>query len=168
MIISLIAAIGKNRELGLNGKIPWYIPEDFKLFKKITSHHPIVMGRKTFESIGKALPNRKTIIITKNKNYSFKNKNVLISYSKDEALKLAKEHSNGKKEVFIVGGANIYQLFLKDASRLYLSIVEYYGKADTYFPYFNLDNWIISKEKKFSKNNKTPAWDFKLLNKKSS
>ncbi len=130
MIISLIAAIGKNNELGKNNTLLWHLPADMKHFKEITSLHTVIMGRKTFESIGKPLPNRRNIVITRDKNYQADG--VEITHSFEEALSLVK---NKDEEVFIVGGAEIYKQALEFANKLYITHIEAKDKnADVFFP----------------------------------
>ena len=132
--ISLIAAMGKNREIGDHGKIPWRIPKDFAHFKELTEQHAIIMGRKTFESIGIALPNRRNIIITRQKDFHAAGCTVVDSL--DAALSLA-----GNGEVFVIGGAEVYREALSKASRMYLTFIDADFSADTYFPEFDVDEW---------------------------
>ncbi len=130
--ISLIAAIAsENRALGKGMELIYKIPEDLKRFKELTSNHVIIMGRKTFESIGKALPNRINIVVTHDPNFS--SENVVVTHSLDEALRLA-ELREGDGEVFIIGGGQIYQEAINKANKLYLTIVEGNPEADTFFP----------------------------------
>lgn len=131
MKISLIAAIAsENRALGKNNRLIYYIPEDLKRFKQITSGHPIIMGRKTFESIGQPLPNRKNIVVTHDKDYFAEG--ITVVHSVEEALKEAE----GTDEVFIIGGGQIYQEAIKLADKLYLTVIEGNPEADTFFPDF--------------------------------
>ena len=132
MNISIIAAIGKNNELGKKGDLIWKLPNDLKNFKKITEGHTIIMGRKTFESIGKILPNRKNIIITRNKK--FKVPGVEIAHSLKEALSMSRLNLD-TKEVFIIGGGEIYKEAMKIAQKLYITHIDAEDKeADTFFP----------------------------------
>ena len=111
MDISLIVAHGNNREIGKDNKLLWHISEDLKNFKKVTLNHILIMGRKTFESIGRPLPKRKTIILTKQKDYSTP-EGCLVAHSVDEALEMAKMCTNfNQDEIFIAGGGEIYRLF---------------------------------------------------------
>lgn len=144
MKLSMVAAIGKNRELGKNNKLLWHIAEDLKRFKKITFGHTVIMGRKTFESIGYPLPNRINIVITSNPDYQVQN--CLIVNSLEEAIKLAKKHDN--EEIFIIGGGQIYQQSIKFADKLYLTIVEGNYDADTFFPdYSKFTKKVFEEEK---------------------
>lgn len=133
--ISIIAAIASgNRALGKNGRLIYYIPEDLKRFKKVTSGHPIIMGRKTFESIGHPLPDRTNIVITRDEDYFAEG--VEMSHSLDEALRLA-SLAQGDDEVFVIGGGQIYEEAMPFADKLYLTIVEGNPDADTFFPPFS-------------------------------
>lgn len=135
--VSIIAAISENRALGKNGKLLWHIPEDMKRFKKLTEGHVIIMGRKTFESIGKPLPNRINIVVTHNPavtilDRSSQDGNMFICQSLEEALEVAKQKE--EEEIFIIGGGQIYQQAMKYADKLYLTIVKGKFEADTFFP----------------------------------
>lgn len=146
-IISIIAAIGENRELGKNNKLLWHIPEDFKRFKEITSNHPVIMGRKTYESIGKPLPNRVNIIVTRDKN--FHAENCFAVYSLEAAIDLAK--TKDEKEIFIIGGGQIYNQAINIADKLYLTIVKEKFGADTFFPdYSGFKEVVFHKEGRYN------------------
>lgn len=130
-LVSIIAAIGKNRELGKDNKLLWSIPEDMKRFRDKTRNHPVIMGRKTFESIGKVLPHRTNIVITRNRD--FKAKDAYVFSSLEKAIDFAK--TKDTKEIFIIGGAQIYTQALPLADKLYLTLVDKeYPFADSYFP----------------------------------
>ena len=134
--ISIIAAIGKNYELGRNNDLLWHISADLKRFKKITSGHPVIMGRKTFDSINnKPLPKRRNIIITHSLEYFYPD--IEIVHSVDEALKKIE----ADEEVFILGGATIYEQILPVANNMYLTLVDKEYEADTFFPRFDPDQW---------------------------
>lgn len=137
--ISIIAAISQNLVLGKDNKLLWHIPEDFARFKKITSGHPVIMGRKTFESIGKPLSNRTNIIITRDENY--KTEGCLVVHSLEEAIKLA----NGKK-IFIIGGGQIYKQAISLADKLYLTVIKKDFSGDTYFPDYGRFKKVIYKK----------------------
>ncbi|MEK7471589.1 MAG: dihydrofolate reductase [Patescibacteria group bacterium] len=129
-MISLIAAIGKNNELGKGNTLLWHLPADMKHFKEITTLHPVIMGRKTFESIGKPLPNRRNIVITRNLNY--KMDGVELVYSLNEALDL---FPNQNEEIFIIGGAELYKQTMPVADKLYITHIDAEDKdADAFFP----------------------------------
>ena len=143
MKISMIAAIASgNRALGKDNKLIYHIREDLQRFKKLTSGHIIIMGRKTFESIGKPLPNRTNIVITHDKTYSVEG--IIVVHSLDEALRLVQ--LKGDDEVFIIGGGQIYQEAIKKADKLYLTIVEGSPDADTFFPdYFDFKKVVFEE-----------------------
>ncbi len=143
MKISMIAAIASgNRALGLNGRLIFHIPDDLKRFREITSGHPIIMGRKTFESIGFPLPNRKNIVITRDLEYFAEG--VEIVHLLDEAIKLAEKEE--KDEIFIIGGGQIYQEAIGMANKLYLTVVEGNPEADAYFPDYSDFKKVIFEE----------------------
>lgn len=136
MDISIIAAIGKNNELGKNNDLIWKLKGDLKFFKDLTTNHIIVMGRKTFESLPKMLPNRHHIIISSNNSFNDK-----VEVFNNIYLFLEK-YKNYKDEIFIIGGASIYKSFLEYANKLYLTEIDEEDKnADVYFPTFNVNSW---------------------------
>jgi len=138
MTISIIVALAENNVIGNNNDLIWHISDDLKRFKKLTSHKPIIMGRKTYESLPfKPLPNRKNIVITKNKDLVLEG--AIVVNSPDEALKIIKS----EEEVFICGGAEIYKHFLSKADKLYLTKVYKEFKGDTFFPKINYDRWKL-------------------------
>lgn len=141
MLISLIVAAAKNRCIGINNALPWYLPEDLKYFKRVTMGKPIIMGRKTFESIGKLLPGRTNIVITHNKSYS--REGIKVATSLDEALHIAEAVAliDGQEEVMVIGGAGIYQLCLPRADRLYYTKVHAAVNGDAFFPELNWNEW---------------------------
>lgn len=130
MKLIAMVAMTPERVIGNKNDLPWHLPEDLKLFKKTTSGHPIVMGRKTWESIGKALPNRQNIVLTRNKNWSAPGAEVIHSPEDLQQLKLQDE------EVYIIGGAQVYALFLPYLDQLLVSHVYKNYEGDTYFPNF--------------------------------
>lgn len=135
--IILIAAIGKNNELGINNKLIWYLPNDLKFFKKQTMNKHIVMGINTFKSLPKLLPSRKHIVLT-HQNIDL-GENVLVFHNKNDLLEHIK---NINEEVFIIGGAQIYKEFIEDADKLLLTEIDQEEKnADAYFPNFDKTNW---------------------------
>ncbi len=152
--ISIIAAIGKNRELGKNNKLLWRIPEDLKRFKKLTQNHAVIMGRKTYESIGRPLPNRTNIIISRNRGWT--PDGCLVADSIETAINLAKKtiinnlSSIIKDEIFIIGGGQIYKEALPYADKLYLTVVDGTAEADTFFPDYSVFKKVVYKETKES------------------
>jgi dihydrofolate reductase len=138
LILSIIAALSKNRVIGINNQLPWKIPEDLKRFKEITMGHPVVMGRKTFESIGKPLPGRKNIVLTRGE---FKFPGVEVVQTFDQAIGNAK--SEVTDECFIIGGAQIYELALPKIQKLYLTVIDKEVEGDAYFPEIIWKNYIV-------------------------
>ncbi|RAH15710.1 MAG: dihydrofolate reductase [Methanobacteriota archaeon] len=157
MEITLIAAFDKNYAIGRKGELPWHLSSDLKHFKKITSGNAIIMGRKTFESIGKPLPNRDNYVLTKNINWT--NKDVFVIHSPDLIYKISKD----VKEVFVIGGGEIYEAFMPIASKMILSYVNTEVEdADAYFPNFSEDNWMKTKESESIKED-NDEFDYKIL-----
>ncbi|VAW69201.1 Dihydrofolate reductase [hydrothermal vent metagenome] len=139
MIISLIAAMDKNRLIGAGNALPWHLPADFKHFKEVTMSKPIIMGRKTFESIGKALPGRKNIVISR-RGYSAEGISVVNSI--DAALALVAD----AEEVMIIGGASFYEQIIDRADRLYLTLVDAECEGDVWFPAFDKTRWNVIQQ----------------------
>ena len=137
MIISLLVAMDEKRGIGKDGKLPWRLSSDLKRFRELTMGHHIIVGRKTFESIGKPLPGRQTIVVTRNPDY--KVEGCLIAGSVQEAIELAVER--GENEAFIIGGADAYAQALDVADRVYLTEVHAEVEADTFFPKFDQSAW---------------------------
>ena len=160
-MFSIIVAIGKNREIGKENKLLWHIPEDLKNFKKITTDKTVIMGRKTFESIGKPLPKRKNIILSKNGEKELSKEKGIEIYQNLE--KLINDYKDSEEEIFIIGGEQIYKEFLQKEliSRMYISYVDFSDlKADACFPEINYDNWKIAEEKEYDN------WKFCMYEKK--
>lgn len=130
-MISIIVAVSENNVIGKRGTLPWYIPEDLKRFRSLTTGHPIIMGRKTHESIGKPLPNRTNIIITRDLEY--KSKGCIVVNSLEEALEKAKT-SEGSDEIFIIGGGEIYSQAMDKTDKIYLTFIKGNLDGDVYFP----------------------------------
>lgn len=135
MIISIIVAMADNMIIGDKNSLPWNLPADMEYFRKTTLGKPIIMGAKTFESIGKALPNRKNIILSYDKNYKAEGCSVVTS------IEQALEEVGEDEEVMIAGGASVYKQFLPLADRLYLTFIHHDFKGDTYFPEFDINQW---------------------------
>ncbi|HLG24856.1 MAG TPA: dihydrofolate reductase [Candidatus Nanoarchaeia archaeon] len=135
MTISLIAAMSRNFVIGKNNSLPWNIKEDMKHFRELTLNKPVVMGRKTFESIGKPLPERQNIILTKDRNY--KAEGCVIVHTVKEAIKAA----GNEKEIMVIGGSQIYELFLPIADMIYLTIIEKDFEGDAFFPKLEREEW---------------------------
>lgn len=136
MTVSMIAAVGKNRELGKDNKLIWRISEDLKFFKATTMGHPIIMGRKTFQSLPKALPGRKNIVITRDENYTAEG--AVVVHGINEALEAAKDAD----EAFIIGGESIYNAFLSICDKMYLTLIDgEEAQADAFFPEYENIQW---------------------------
>ena len=154
--LHLIAAVARNRVIGNNGQIPWNIPEDLHRFKELTAGHTVIMGRRTFESIGSSLPGRENIVVTSTSNEI---SGCRIVRSLTEALHLA-----GGEKVFIIGGERLYREALEYADYLDLTLVDTVPEGDTYFPEVNLDNY----EKLFCEHHAgEPAYTFLMYRKRA-
>lgn len=137
MIVSIIAAMDRKAGIGIDNKLPWRLSADLKRFRELTMGHHIVVGRKTFESIGKPLPGRQMIVVTRDRNYRAEGCDVV--HSVEDAIRLARER--GESEVFICGGAEIYAQSIEIADRMYLTLVDAEVAADTFFPEFDEQGW---------------------------
>jgi len=155
-MLTIIAATGKNRSLGKDNQLIWHLPADLKRFKKVTTGHHVIMGRKTFESLGKPLPNRTTIIITRNKKFIADG--CIIVNSLAEAIQAAKEDENP----FILGGAEIYKQSIKIADILDLTIVHHAFDADVFFPEIEKTIWKETTRENFSKDEKN-KYDYSFV-----
>lgn len=143
--ISLICAINKNRGIGLNNKLLYDIPNDLKYFQKITSGHPVIMGLKTYQSIGRPLPKRTNIILCPD---DIKIAGAVIAHSIEEAINIASQAD--KEEIFFIGGGQVYAQSINYADRLYLTVIDDEHDADVYFPDYTKFNKIISSQKESS------------------
>lgn len=139
-MITIIAAVGANNELGKDNDLVWHLPDDFKRFKALTTGHPIIMGRKTFESFPKLLPNRKHIVITRNKNYT--QAGVSVVRSLQDAIDLAKEDP----QPFVIGGGEIYSMAMPIVDKIELTRIHANFEVDTYFPKISLEDWELVNE----------------------
>lgn len=164
MRISLIVAMGPKREIGIHNDIPWKLSADLKNFKKLTLGHTLLMGRRTFESIGKALPGRKTIILSRNLDYKIET--CSIASSLEEAFDIARE--DGESELFISGGSHIYKQALPFVDRFYFSFVDYHKEADTYFPEYSLKNWKQRICESYPSTGAEPSWTYEVWDKGTS
>lgn len=146
--------MGEKNEIGSGNQLLWHLPKDLRHFKDLTSGHPIIMGRKTFESIGKALPNRTNIVVSRKKNWF--QEGVLIVGSIKEAIKFAKKID---ENIFIIGGGNVYEQTMEIADRLEVTLVKANLEADTYFPKINEKVWKKTEEVFHEKDEKN-QYDF--------
>ena len=161
MKLSIIAAMDKNRVIGKDGNLPWHISSDLKNFKKITMGKPILMGRKTHESIGRALPGRENIILTEKRNYSAEG--CIVKNNLDEVL------SNFKKvsELIVMGGATLYEQTLDKAEKLYITEVRACIEGDIFFPEYDPDQWVeISRNSFEADENNEYDYSFTVLERK--
>ena len=158
MKLNIIAAVGNQGQIGLANKLPWKLRGDLNNFKKITEGHTVIMGRKTFESIAKPLANRKNIVLTRDKQFFVDG--CFIANSIQSALELAKNDEN----VFICGGETVYKEAINnyDVDRIYMTLVDYDGEADAFFPKINFKKWRIIKEEKHEKDDDN-EFDYNLL-----
>ena len=147
-MLTIIAAASENNALGKDNQLVWHLPDDFKRFKAITSGHCIVMGRKTFESIGRKLPNRENIIISRNLDAEYaKEKGITVFNNIEDVIK---KYGDVTEEVFILGGSQIYRELLPFCNKLYISYIDYENEnADAYFPDFDEKNWTKIEEKNY-------------------
>ncbi|MDR0230468.1 MAG: dihydrofolate reductase [Flavobacteriaceae bacterium] len=140
-MLTLIAAVAENNAIGKNNDLLWHLPDDFKHFKTLTTNHYIIMGRKTFESFPKPLPNRIHLIISRQKNYQVP-EGCLVFESLEEAVNYSKE----QEEVYVIGGGEIYKQALPLASKIELTRVHCTLEADTFFPVIDEGEWLVEKE----------------------
>ena len=156
--VSIIVAISENNAIGKDNQLLWHLPADLKHFKEITTGHPIIMGRKTYDSIGRPLPNRRNIVITRQKDLTIANVEVVHDLS--EAIALFKED----EEIFVIGGAEIYKHTLALANIIYLTTVHENYEADAYFPTINQNDWKeIEKEHHNADEKNSIAYTFSTL-----
>ena len=157
-MLSIIVAISENNVIGKDNKLLWHLPEDLKRFKELTTGHTIIMGRKTFESLGGILPNRKHIVITRDTNYKVDNNNVEIMNDIQEIDK----YINDNEENFVIGGAIIYSQLIKKAQKMYITKIYKKFEGDAYFPKIDENEWKIIETKKGIKDEKNP-FDYEYI-----
>ncbi|NLN96768.1 MAG: dihydrofolate reductase [Bacteroidales bacterium] len=149
-MLSIIAAVSENNIIGTNNKLPWHLPADLKYFKNTTMGHMLIMGRKTFESFGKPLPGRHSIVITRQENWFYEG--VEVAHSLDEAIiKVGKQD-----EIFIIGGAEIFKQALPFCNKMYLTIIHHNFEGDTSFPPVGFSEWKLVKDEKHQPDDKNP------------
>ena len=153
-MITIIVAMGLDNGIGADNQLLWHLPKDLKYFKETTTDHPIIMGRKTYESIGKPLPNRTNIVVSKRKDWF--EEGILIVGSVKEALKFAKKMN---ENIFIIGGGNIYEQTIDLADKLQVTLVKTQSKAEVFFPKINLKVWDKTAEICHEKDDKN-EYDF--------
>jgi dihydrofolate reductase len=158
MHISIVVAMDQDQAIGVNGSLPWHLPEDLKYFKRITMGKPIIMGRKTHDSIGRPLPGRENIVVTRNPQYRAQGCTVLSS------IQAALKHCEGQAEVMIVGGSSLYADALNYANRLYLTEVHAAVGGDVFFPAFDRADWQECARESYQSDDKNPyAYSFTVL-----
>ena len=154
--------MARNRTIGRNNALPWHLSEDLKYFKRVTVGKPIIMGRKTWDSIGRPLPGRTNIVITRDKNFSAEGARVV--HSLDEALELAQSVCliDGAEEAVVIGGAEIYSFAMEKADRLYMTQVHADVEGDAWFPEFNLGAWQELAREDFEASGPNP-YDYSFI-----
>ncbi|HET6243501.1 MAG: dihydrofolate reductase [Bacteroidetes bacterium] len=148
MIKSFLVAVAKNNVIGKDNKLPWYLPADLRFFKNLTTGHHIIMGRKTFESFGKPLPNRTSVVITRKKDYN--SQGCIVVHSIEEAIKTAAV----EKEIFIIGGEEIFSQSMSIADRIYLTRINEEFEGDAFFPELNSQEWKLKEKQDFEADEK--------------
>lgn len=149
-MFTIIAAVAKNNAIGKDNKLLWHLPEDLKRFKKITTGHTIIMGRKTFESLPKVLPDRHHIVITRNKSFKVEDNRVTVVNSIEDLLDLLKKN----EEYFVIGGAEVYKQLLPYVEKIYLTSIDKGFNADAFFPDIDYKAWSIVEKTEYQKNGK--------------
>ncbi|OIK15415.1 dihydrofolate reductase [Bacillus sp. MUM 116] len=162
-MISFLVAMDGKRVIGKDNQLPWHLPEDLKYFKRVTMGHPIAMGRKTHESIGRVLPGRENIVITRQQNYQAEGCKMF--YSVEDFVDYCRKQD---EEIFIIGGAEIFKETFKSADRLYITEIHAEFEGDTYFPEFNTSEWNLISSEKGIKDEKNPFdYEFKVYDRKN-
>jgi len=157
--VNLIVAMARNRAIGIHNKMPWHLPADFAWFKKTTLGHPVIMGRKTFESIGRPLPGRRNMVVSRNAEWRAEGCEVFAS------LHAALESCTAAAQIFVIGGASLYHEALPLADRVYLTEVDAAPEADTFFPALPSGQWREQRRERHAANEKNAfAMDFVVLN----
>jgi dihydrofolate reductase len=152
-MLSLIVAISQNNVIGKDNKLVWHMPADMRFFKNTTMGHTLIMGRKTFESFGKPLPGRNSIVITRQKDWQYEG--VVVVHSLEDAIKSAP----ADEEVFIIGGAEIYRQAMPLCKKMYLTIIHHDFEGDTYFPAIDFSQWNLTSDEKHPADEKN-AFDY--------
>jgi dihydrofolate reductase len=156
-MISFIFAMDKQNTIGKDNQLPWHLPADLAFFKKVTSGHSVIMGRKTFESIGRPLPGRENIVLTSNKDVTFPGCKMVYDFEQ-----LVTKLKASSEEVFVIGGAEVYRQLLPFADKMYITLIHHSFEGDSYFPDFDQKEWTILSQEKGIKNEKNP-YDYEFL-----
>ncbi len=157
-MLSIIVAVAENNVIGKDNKLIWHLPEDLKRFKKLTTGHTIIMGRKTFESLGRILPNRKHVILCNDMELNIEDENVEVL----EDISMLKQYIDSTEENFVIGGATIYKLLLPYANKLYLTLIHEEFEGDVYFPEIKEKDWKVIETEKGLKDEKNP-YDYEYI-----
>ncbi|RDW19609.1 dihydrofolate reductase [Oceanobacillus arenosus] len=157
-MISLLVAMDRNHVIGINNQLPWRLPKDLRFFKEKTTGNTIIMGRKTYESMGGALPNRKNVVLTRQDYKCPENVDVINELSKIQEW----EKQNPKNEYFVIGGGNIFTQVMPIADRMYITFIDHDFDGDTYFPTFAEGDWTLTSKVKGDKDDKNP-YDYYFL-----
>ena len=157
-MLSLIVAKAKNNIIGKDNQLIWHIPEDLKRFKTLTSGHTIIMGRKTFESLGRVLPNRHHVILCNDAQMNIDNENVEIL----EDISMLDKYINDEEENFVIGGATMYKLLMPYCSKMYITEINQEFEGDVSFPKINMSEWKIESREKGLKDEKNP-YDYEYV-----
>lgn len=157
-MLSIIVAISDNNVIGKDNKLIWHLPEDLKRFREITTGHTIIMGRKTFESLGRVLPNRKHIVLTRDKSYQVDNENVEIVND----IERLEEYINPEEENFVIGGAIIYSQLMPKVDKMYITKIHEKFEGDAYFPVINEEEWKETERYQGIKDDKN-IYDYEFI-----
>ena len=157
-MLSIIVAMANRNVIGKDNRLIWHLPEDLKRFKNLTTGRTIIMGRKTFESLGGILPNRKHIVLCKSEKLKIDNENVVVVND----VELLKEYIDSEEEAFVIGGAMIYSLLLPYAKKMYITKINADFDGDTFFPQVDYGKWKLVKREKGIKNEKNP-YDYEYI-----
>ena len=158
-MLSIIVAVAKNNVIGKDNKLIWHIPEDLKHFKNITTGHTVIMGRKTFESLGRILPNRKHIILCNDMELNIQNENVEVLPD----ISMLKKYIESEEENFVIGGATIYKLLMPYTKKLYITHINQEFEGDVTFPEIDMAEWKVVSKEKGLKDEKNP-YDYEFVN----
>lgn len=158
-MLSIIVAIAENNVIGKDNQLIWHLPEDLKRFKRLTTGHTIIMGRKTFESLGRVLPNRKHVVLCNDMKLDIDNENVEVLPD----ISMLKKYMDDEEEHFVVGGATIYRLLMPYASKMYVTLIHQEFEGDVYFPEIKEEEWKVVSRKKGLRDENNP-FDYEYIN----
>ncbi len=161
--VSMIAAMARNRVIGRDNQLPWHLPEDLKYFRSVTWGKPIIMGRKTFDSLGRPLPGRTNIVVTGQAGLKLAGARVTASLTEALEIAFAQAELDAVDEVMVIGGATLYQQLLDRADRLYLTKVDAEPDGDAWFPDFDEDRWQVTSERRVEAGDGYPAHCYQVL-----